>query len=100
MKKILIIIKYMPFFNFISLFIFGLFIPIKYKINKSEYVETYFIIAIGSIVYVVLINLIDLILLENIVDYISYIFLYLLGIFICHYVQKFFDIVLSEHNKI
>ncbi|MBQ8293696.1 MAG: hypothetical protein IJX78_07855 [Bacilli bacterium] len=89
MKKILNIIKYMPFVNLLSFILFAIPIPLIYGFDKNKYLKTFVLLIFGGLIYAVLLMVASIISINWINILLKYILIYLLGFYFCECIKKY-----------
>ena len=87
MKKFLKAILFIPIANFLSFFLFVAPMQIVCGFERKKYCKTFLRIALGIVIYVLLLNLFSF--SNDVADGIfSIVMMYPLGIYICYHVIK------------
>lgn len=89
MKKIINIIKYIPFLNLLSFILFAIPIPLIYGFDRKKYFLTFFMLMFGALIYVLLLKFVSIISIYWINVLMKYILVYILGLYFCKCVEKY-----------
>ncbi len=93
MKQFVKIIMFIPVVNFISFFLYAIFVNIKYTIYKKEWIKFGIFMFLSAIIFVILINVIKFINIELLRSILFLICIYLLGISFSIFTFKYIEIV-------